>query len=176
MKTQIRTLVFGLGMAALGAAGATTVSAVAGPGFERPAHGPHARGPKMPGARFAHAVSKLDVTDEQQAMLDDLRESTRADMMALHQAHRADMDGLKEQFLGDGDVDRDALHAMLDEHGADRLAMAHTFLDKVVDLQATLTPDQKAELRDLAGEMEARREQRREAIESGEAPRRRGRR
>lgn len=179
MNTNLRTLVFGLGMATLGAVGATAATAVAQPGAERPGmheRGPHAHGPKLPGARFAHAVARLDLTADQEALNDDLKESTRDDMKALHEAHKADMEGLKDQFLGEGEVDRAGLHAMLDEHAADRLALAHGFLDRVIDLRDTLTPEQKAEIGEMAEEMEARRAERMERFESGDAPRRRGRR
>ncbi len=180
MNRNLRTLVFGLGMATLGAVGATTVSALAEPGFERPPHGehgPHMRGPRMPGQRFAMAVARLDLTEDQQALLDELKDDTRAEMEALRESHEGEMDGLKEQLLGDGAVDRAALHAMLDQHAADRLAAAHGFLDKVLDIQATLTPEQKAELKAMSDKMEARREERREAFEGREdGPGKRGRR
>jgi Spy/CpxP family protein refolding chaperone len=174
MKSTIRTLVFGLGMASLGMVGGAGLTAFANPGGPG-AHGPRP-GMEMPGMRLVHGMSKLDLTESQQDMIDDLREDMRGEMKAMHAERKGERQSMKDAVLSEGEVDRAALHADLDEGAAEKLALAHTFLDRVLDIRDTLSPEQLAELREMAAEHEARREQMQERRESGELEGRRPRR
>lgn len=166
-STKLRTLVFGLGMATLGMVGGATLTAIAGPGARGGMH--------MPGMQLAHGMARLDLSDAQEQMLDDLRTDTMAEMRAMHQDKKRGKRAMVETVLTDGEVDRTALHTDLDEVAAEKLALAHTFLDRVLDVRDTLTPDQLAELREMAAEHGARREEMGELSEDGEGrrPRRR---
>jgi Spy/CpxP family protein refolding chaperone len=170
---SLRTLVFGLGMATLGMVGGAAVTAIASPG------GPGGHGPRaamhMPGMKLAHGMAKLDLSDAQEQMLEDLRTDMRAEMRAMHEDKQGGKKAMVEAVLTEGEVDRDALHSDLDEAAAEKLAMAHTFLDRVLDVRDTLTPDQLGELREMAAEHDARRDEMKDRHEDGEArrPRRR---
>lgn len=156
MSTMIRTLVLGLGLASLGMAGGTGLTALASPG------GPGAQRARpcaeLPGMRLVHGMSQLDLTDAQQDMLDALRADMKAEMKALHAERKAEREALKEAMLSGSEPDRAALHGALDEHASERLALAHTFLDRVLDIRDTLSPEQLTELQEMAAEHEARRE------------------
>ena len=159
MKTMIRTLGLGLGLglASLGVAAGAGLTALASPG------GPGAQrarpGVELPGMRLVHGISQLDLTDAQQEMLDALRADAKAEMQDLHAERKAEREARKEAMLSAGEPDRAALHAALDAHAADRLALAHTFLDRVLDIRDTLSADQLAELQEMAEAHEDRRAQ-----------------
>lgn len=157
MSTMIRTLALGLALASLGVAGGTGLTALASPGGPG---GHRARsGAELPGMRLMHGISQLELTDEQQDMLDALRSDMKAEMKELHAGRKAEREALKEATLSGGKPDRAALHGALDEHAAERLALAHTFLDRVLDIRDTLSPEQLAELQAMAAAHEERREQ-----------------
>lgn len=175
MKSTIRTLVFGLGMASLGMVGGAGLTAIASPG------GPGGHGARaamhMPGMKLVHGIARLDdLSAEQEQMLEDLRADMKAEMQAGKADRHADRAAMRDLLLGEGEVDRKALHANLDEKAAEKLELAHTFLDRALDIRDTLTADQLAELREMAAEHEARREQMQERRESGEFEGRRQRR
>lgn len=158
MTSNLRVLVFGLGMAGLGAVGGAGLTAIAGPG------GPGGHGARggmpMPGMKLAHGMSQLDLTAAQAGMLDALRADMRAELRALRGEGEGDKEALVAAVLREGAVDRAALHADLDAAAAERLSLAHTFLDRVLDVRDTLSAEQLAELRELAAEHEARRAER----------------
>jgi Spy/CpxP family protein refolding chaperone len=159
MNSTLRIALFGLGMATLGAVSTTTLTAHAVPGSHEGRSGAergHRGAGMLPGMRFARAIAQLDLTDDQEAMVEDIKEDMHAEMKAMHEGNREDMKGMAELLLSEGDVDSKAVHAMLDDHAAEKLALAHTFVDRVLELRATLTPDQLAELRELRDEHEAR--------------------
>ena len=151
MKIDPRILVFGLGMASLGMVGGAGLSALAGPG----GYGEHRPRPRasMPGMKLVHGISRLDdLTDEQRGMLKRLHTDTRTEMKELH-AERANQHAvLRDALLADGVVDRVVLHAELDSAAAEKLELAHAFLDRVLDIRDTLTADQLAGLREMAAE------------------------
>jgi Spy/CpxP family protein refolding chaperone len=178
MKSTIRTLVFGLGMASLGMVGGAGLTAIASPGGPGGpgAHGPRA-GLHMPGMKLVHGIARLDdLTEAQEDMLEDLRADMKAEMKAMHGERKGEGKAMRDAVLSEGTVDREALHAELDEKAAEKLELAHTFLDRVLDIRDTLSPEQLAELREMAAEHEARREQMEARRESGEVEGRRPRR
>jgi len=168
---SLRVLVFGLGMSTLGMVGGAAVTAIAGPGGGG-GHGPRA-GMHMPGMKLAHGMAKLDLSDAQEQMLEDLRADTKAEFRAMHEEKKGGKEAMADAVLAEGKVDREALHADLDEAAAEKLAMAHTFLDRVLDVRDTLTPDQLGELREMAAEHQARRDEMKERHQGGDDRRRR---
>ena len=166
MKSKLRTLVFGAGIATIGMVGGAGLTAIAAPGGE----GPRER-VSLPGLKLTHAMAKLDLTAEQQEMITDLRADIKADITSMHEDKRGGKPAMGAQFLAEGEVDRAAMHADLDADAAEKLALAHTVLDRVLDIRDTLTSDQLAELRDMAGQQKARRDQMKQRVESGDTPR-----
>lgn len=183
MTSPARTALFSLGFLALGVF--TTVNQEAGasaPGPGLHQRGPGKHGPKMPGAGLAKLIAQLDLTEPQQAALDALREDVITDMKILHAERKQKKGDLVEQLVA-GDISREQLHATLEEGAAARAAMVHDTVDRILDIHASLTPDQLADLKELMEEHQARRAERlerRDAMQADDAydarqPRRRSR-
>ena len=181
MANKMTTVVLSVGMLALGAMGATTLSASAAPDdlsgdgvsqvddCEQGRDGHRKRGKRGKrggpgdGARIIRAVESLDLTADQQAAID----AIKADVEADRAERRAEMEGRRgergqgwEAMLEAEQIDRAALHAELDERSAARNARAHDQLDTLLDVMEVLTVEQRAELADMAREKRAERGER----------------
>ncbi|MDG1484640.1 MAG: Spy/CpxP family protein refolding chaperone [Myxococcota bacterium] len=150
--------VLAAGFAVLGAFSMVTFSAVASPdapavqlesveadaaGQGRPEDGRARKGGKR-GKSLMSAVQELDLTDAQRSQLDVLKAEQRAERVG--KPNRASQHGAPEDLLG-GAQDRAAAHAALDARYSDRLARAHSKLDRTMDLLDILTPEQQLALR-----------------------------
>lgn len=143
--TTLRTAALALGFTLLGATASFTATAAA--------RG-HSGDGRHRGMRLGRALSALDLTDEQAQMVEDLKEDARAD----RKAQRGGRGRLTIEAIMSGEpVDREALHAQLDDAAASRVAMAHTHLDRVLDIYDTLDEFQKAELAEVMEEQQQRR-------------------
>jgi len=118
---------------------------------------------KLPGMNLARAMGELDLTDEQQAALDDVRDDLRDRMRDMYRERKEDRIDAMEAFLS-GELTADEMHARVDAHSAERAALAHASIDGFLGVYETLTEDQKAQLSTLLKE---RAEQRQEAGPSG---------
>ena len=172
MTPSLRTAVLALGLLSVGATATVALDAAASPpGVGMHQRGPGNHGPKMPGAGLAKLLAQLDLTEDQQAALDALRDDVIAEMKALHAERKASRGDLVEQLVA-GELSRKQVHAMLDERAAAKAAMTHDIVDRILDIHASLSPDQLAELQQLLDEREARRAERmerREAMQADEA-------
>ncbi|MFT5681196.1 MAG: Spy/CpxP family protein refolding chaperone [Myxococcota bacterium] len=132
--SAIRNIFFAAGFATLGAFAAIGTQAVAS------GHRGGPFGPNM--ARLADA---LDLTDDQQAMVDEMREDARAQM----KGHREDREASKAELktlLSQETMDADVVHGMIDDHIAEMSGFAHDMADQFISLHATLDADQRAAL------------------------------
>lgn len=134
--------------------------AVAGP------HGPGPHGPPGPEGAILHAIKQLDLTDEQVALLEDIRDSNKAE----HEAAKADrertMQVFKKELLSDN-PNAARLHKLIDDREAEMVKRAHDRLDTMLEIHAVLTPEQRAQVAANLEEMKERFEERRERFEEG---------
>ena len=150
--SALRTTLFAAGFMALGALGATAGSALARPGG-------HHGGPGAAG--LGRVLASIDLTEAQEAALSDLRDEIHDDM-------RGAKDGAKDELaaivagIKTNEVDRAAIHQLIDDAAAERTAMAHKVTDRVLDVYDTLTPEQRAQLVDRIEDAEARRDEMRQ--------------
>ncbi len=158
------------GFAVLGALSMVTFSATASPDAPavqlgsveadaaeqgRPESGRAREGDKR-GKSLMSAVQKLDLTDAQRSQIDALKAKQRAERAERVGApKRASMRGAPEDLLG-GVQDRAAAHAALDARYSERLANAHSKLDRTMDLLDIRTPEQQLELKSALREGHAR--------------------
>jgi len=160
MTHTLRTAIFAFGFTALGATMGITAGAIAGP----------QRGGGAPGImKFAHALGALELTEAQKGMLEALREEMRGEMKTARDGHSDEGKMVAEAIANGEAVDREILHARIDEASAARTAMAHKVLDGVLDVYDTLDADQKKELGDMVNERKEHAEQRKENF--GDHPR-----
>ncbi len=152
MSTSLRTIVFGLGFATLGAVTVVGTQAIAqqgpaygqgqseayGQGYSRHAARTRGRqGPHGPMGRLQVLLSDLDLTEEQQALGQELR----AEMRELAESHKGDRqaetDALVEALQADP-VDTKAIHRLIDDRQDRQAEMAHAAADSVVTFFETL--------------------------------------
>jgi len=155
MASPLRTLALAVALFGLGATSPFAADALAGPPGPPDMEGrAHHRGPKMPGAGLARAMSQLDLTADQQAALESIRDDLKGEMRGHRDERQADKDGWLEA-LRSGEIDRAAVHADIDTRAAERLALSHQVLDRVLDVYDSLTPEQKLELVEVIEDHEA---------------------
>ena len=151
MSNTFRATIFALGFTTLGATAGVTASAIAAP--HRGAKGAPAI------MKFAQAIGSLDLTEDQKGMLSDLRDDVRSEMRQAR-ADKGDESKLVADSVARGEtIDREALHAVIDQTAEARTAMAHKVLDGVLDVYDSLDVDQKAELSAMIREHQAQKEQ-----------------
>lgn len=126
--------------------------------------GPGGGGGLMRG--LMHMIDELDLSEQQELELVRIRRSARSERKAMHEAMQADVDALIE-MLGDGEVDKDAVHARIDAMMARASGRAHAMADRALAFHTTLSPEQKQKLAkglaDKRDRMKARFERRRGA-------------
>ena len=108
----------------------------------------NARQAGMPAAGLLRAIASLDLSEDQRTMLATLREDTKAQMQAMRESKQALRRELSQQVSSGEDIDGDSLHRILDEQAAIRLEFAHEFLDAVLEIESTLTDEQRSALHD----------------------------
>jgi Spy/CpxP family protein refolding chaperone len=101
------------------------------------------QGPPPPHNPLAWIVESLDLTAEQQAMVDAWREEARAEREEF-QADRADVRETMKAELTSGNPNPRTFHKLIDERFAAQQARMHEQVDNFFELYATFTPDQKA--------------------------------
>lgn len=116
----------------------------------------------MGGANLARLLQNLDLTDEQQAQAEEIRQTMRTHKQAQRSERTERRDDLLD-MLGDAQIDRDAVHAQIDAQAAEKLSFAHEMADMVIDLHATLDEGQREQLVETIAEGMERMEQRRQS-------------
>lgn len=130
---------------ALGAFAAITVvgaaAAWAGPGHGGPGGG-------MWMGRLQRMIQHLDLSEEQEVQAVRLFRGVREKAEATREQHKANRQRVAEE-LAKPEPDARALHAMLDEMAQARTQIGHEAIDAFLQLHATLTPEQRFELKEL---------------------------
>ena len=146
----IRNIIFAAGFATLGAFAAVGTQAVAGA---------HSGGPF--GADMARFAQALDLSEAQEALVDEMRAEARAQMQANRMGKQADKEGIKA-MLSQETLDAAAVHSMIDERIDEMASFAHEMADSFIALHATLDADQRATLVEKMEEASERHEERRQ--------------
>jgi Spy/CpxP family protein refolding chaperone len=173
--TTIRTIVFGLGFATLGAITTIGTQAVAqqgyGPGMGQgygssQGYGQHqamrARGGMM--GMLTSLAEDLELSDEQKALGRELRDELRGLMDDHRGARSADREAILELLQAE-QVDSKALHAVIDDRIARQAEMQHAVADAAVDFYESLDLEQRAVLLDRAEQAGERMGQRRRSLQ-----------
>ncbi|MEL6343224.1 MAG: periplasmic heavy metal sensor [Myxococcota bacterium] len=143
---------------ALIAAGFMTLGAVSTVGLQAAARGPHGFG--HPGrAQLQRLIADLDLSEDQQAQVDELKQMMRDHHLSKHDDRMARHDDMVS-MLQQENLDRDAVHAEIDARAADKLDFAHMMADEMMDLHSTMTPAQKATLAEKADTFHERMQER----------------
>ncbi|HYG69040.1 MAG TPA: Spy/CpxP family protein refolding chaperone, partial [Anaeromyxobacteraceae bacterium] len=112
-------------------------------------HGGHGRDPAAMAAfvqnRVDDALDELDATPAQRERIQGILKGLVADAQALRGGHEADHAELVALWNADA-PDAAKLHALVDERSAAMTAFAHRVADAAVEVHATLTPEQRAEV------------------------------
>ena len=158
----------------MGAVGALGLQAMAEPPVEAPAvESPEGPRTKSKGAPFMRLMDKLELTEEQEAELDSMRQSHQEELKA---SHRGEKKAEVLQMLADQDLDREAVHAAIDAQIDAKAELLHAHSDDYLDFIEALDADQQAELAELAEGILKRMEARSEGDDASEGRRsRRGR-
>lgn len=153
-----KNVLFAIGFTAIGAVLGTAGLAIAGggPGGHG---GPGGRGGF--GAHLYHLYAELDLTEAQQTQLDAVRDFVRDEAEQDRDDRMADAEKVS-RLLSQANPDRNTIHKLIDERAAQKVDLAHDTVDKILDLHATLTDAQRAELVSDIEEMRARHEEREE--------------
>ena len=94
---------------------------------------------------LAWVVDQLDLTDAQEAMVEEWRAEARAEREEFRADREATKDALKSELLS-GDPDPKVFHRMVDDRVAAHKARMHEQIDRFFELYDTFKPYQKAEL------------------------------
>ncbi len=169
MSTNLRTIVFGLGFATLGAVTVIGSQAIAqqgrGAGYgqgQAQAQAQRTRGGGM--GQIAALINDLDLSEDQQELAKELR----AELREQAEAHRDDRDGLREavmEALESDPVDAKAIHALIDERQERQLEMTHALADAGITFFDSLDGEQQAVLMDRAERSRGRMGQLRQAVQ-----------
>jgi len=132
--SAIRNVIFAVGF--------STIGAIAAIGTQAAASGHHARpfGPSM-----ARLAASLDLTDDQQAMADEMRAEAKEQMQAHRDERAASKDALKA-MLSQESMDAERVHTMIDDRINEMSGFAHDMADQFIALHATLDDDQRTQL------------------------------
>ncbi len=176
MSTTLRTLVFGLGFATLGAVSTIGSQAIAqgrgyGPGAGAGyghARGMHPQGGGMGPGQLQALLADLDLTEQQQAEA----ESLRAELRELAGSHRDDRQADREaiiEALEAEPVDGEAIHALIDRRLERQAEMQHAIADAALEFFVLLDGEQQAVVLDRAQRAGDRRGRMRQAIQESAA-------
>jgi periplasmic protein CpxP/Spy len=130
----------------VGTAAALTGFGPGGCGHWRHGHG---RDPAAMAAfvenRVDDALDDVDATPAQREQIQSIVKGLVADAQKLREGHGADHGELLALWKSDA-PDAARLHALVDERAAELTAFAHRAADAAMELHATLTPEQRAQV------------------------------
>lgn len=161
----LKNALFAIGFTILGAGLGTAGLAVAGHGHGGPPGGPEGHGGGF-GAHLYRLYDGLDLTEAQQAQLEEIRDFARDEAEQDREDRRAD-GGQMVGLLKQAKPDRSAVHKLIDERAAQKTELAHEVADRFLDLHASLSDAQRAELIERMEELRARADER---MEDGPPP------
>jgi len=167
MSTTLRTIVFGLGFATLGAVTVIGTTAIAQQGRQgmEARHAMRARGAGGPGmGQIGQLIADLDLNENQEALAQELR----AELREQAESHREERLAEKETIMAalEADpVDSEAIHALIDERLARQSEMHHAIASAGVEFFETLTSEQQAVVLDRAERARGRQGRMRQAMQ-----------
>ena len=130
-----------------------TVGLLAGMSACRHGGGFHSDDPedreKMFNRMAAYVLDDIDASEDQQAAIQPILETMRVKF----EKHRDNHQGTKEEFkelLTKDQVDKEALHQLIDTKSQSMTQLGHEMADAVVEIHALLTPEQRAQLAEKA--------------------------
>lgn len=156
MARTLRTLALALGFSALGATATLTAGALADSqdhgGYGHHGYGHHGYvdddGETWgPGAGMAALADDLNLDDAQRDKLTALRDAMRELRRDMWEHRGQRMHELME-LAADEDVDRDAIHARIEERAAEMTRSMHQMADLALDFRDSLSPEQRAAFRE----------------------------
>jgi Spy/CpxP family protein refolding chaperone len=109
-------------------------------------HGHQGHDPKKLKEHIESTLKKIGTTEEQQAKIGPVTDRIIADCGEVHKSGQ----GLRQKFVADllrDNPDRAGLHGMVDEKAKEFTAFAHRTIDSLIEISATLTSGQRAELK-----------------------------
>jgi Spy/CpxP family protein refolding chaperone len=151
MRQFLNKTILAIGFTSMGAMGAMGLQAMAEPPSEPSADVSaaerRASGAKGKGAPFMRLMDKIDLTESQETELQAMRDSHRDEMRA---ALRGDQKSEVLRMLADQDVDRQAVHAVIDAQLDAKAELMHAHTDDYLDFIEALDEDQKSEMARIA--------------------------
>lgn len=170
--TILRKTLMALGFLSLGSLGTVGLTAVASNGFDGPrAERAHHGGPEDGLRALGVAMSRLDLSDEQQDALEDARDDIRDKLSEAREGATDDREELR-QALVDGSLERNKVKARIQARMAEAEEMVLYTVDRVFDVYETLDEEQRTELVALLDQLAERHEQMRSKRgRRGEGPR-----
>ena len=109
-------------------------------------HGHHSHDPKKLKGHIESQLKKIGASEEQQARIGEIADRILADCGEVHKKNQ----GLRQKFVGCLLLDtpnREWLHKTVDEKAMEFAAFAHRTVDSLLQVSATLTPEQRRELK-----------------------------
>lgn len=158
MKNSIITIVISLALLGTGMSFAQD----SGPGDWKPNHHKkHGMRGKPIAARVFHSFKRLDLDESQEAELENIFETMRADVKPIMKEMRAGQIQMRE-LIHSGSADEESIAAIAQKEGAltsDRIMITSLAISEAFKL---LTDEQRAELQAMAAERKERRGERRQ--------------
>ena len=152
MKRSVKIPLFAALASLVVVVGATTIASAHG--------GPGARG-GFGAMRLMRFIHDLDLTEAQEVKVVRLRRQLRETHQAQREAMRSDMDAVMSE-LEKPTPDRAAIRATVDRALERMRTNAYQAVDAFLDLHATLTPEQRAQIKTRVAEVRDRAERRRD--------------
>lgn len=95
----------------------------------------------------AHVLSSINVTDEQREQIDRLTGELVEDAKQVRSGHEADRDNIVACLLLDK-PNSDWLHGKVDEKAKAWTEFSHRSVDRLIEISAVLSPEQRQELKE----------------------------
>ena len=150
MKTLTRLLAVPAVLATLAITGSAFAGSGGGGGGHRGGHG----------APLGRVVQQLDLTPDQEAIVDAAKEEAKAD----REATKAQMESIHASLqaeLSSANPNKDTIYSLMEQKSALRLSKEKSRVETFLELQATFTPEQQAELERIMAEGQERRDAKR---------------
>jgi len=147
----LKTMILAFGFTAIGAAGAINTDAMAHPNEAPTQQARQQRSSHPPIFRLA---SKLDLTEEQQSFLEEIKSELQAERETRRE-QRPEHTKLSEMIAAES-IDADAMRDQVDQRINKQSAQAHQFTDWVIEFHGMLDADQRQQLSEMLENAETR--------------------
>ena len=147
MRKFLNKTILAIGFTSMGAVGTLGLQAMAEPPSGVSAEDRRGPGAKGKGAPFMRLMDKIELTEAQETELQAMRDAHQDEMRA---AFRGEKQSSMLQMLADEDVDRQAVHAVIDAQLDAKGELMHAHTDDYLDFIEALDEDQKSEMAQIA--------------------------